>query len=155
MSKNKYLSFFLILTITFIASGIGGFTTTSFKEPWYSEIILPSFNPPSWVFAPVWTILYILMSIAIWKIWINFFDRKILNIYFIHLIFNASWSVIFFRFHQIELALLNLIIILIFIIILMKIYFRKDKLSFYLTLPYFFWSSYALILNTSIVVLNS
>ena len=96
MSKNKYLSFFLILIITFIASGIGGFITTSFKEPWYSEIILPSFNPPSWVFAPVWTILYILMSIAIWKIWINFFDRKILNIYFIHLIFNASWSVIFF-----------------------------------------------------------
>jgi tryptophan-rich sensory protein len=94
------------------------------------------------------------MSIAIWKIWINFFDRKILNIYFIHLIFNASWSVIFFGFHQIELALLNLIIILIFIIILMRIYFKKDKLSFYLTLPYFFWSSYALILNTSIVVLN-
>jgi len=154
MSKNKYLSFFLILIITFIASGIGGFITASFKEPWYSEIILPSFNPPSWVFAPVWTILYILMSIAIWKIWINFFDRKILNIYFIHLIFNASWSVIFFGFHQIELALLNLIIILIFIIILMRIYFKKDKLSFYLTLPYFFWSSYALILNTSIVVLN-
>ena len=154
MSKNKYLSFFLILIITFIASGIGGFITASFKEPWYSEIILPSFNPPSWVFAPVWTILYILMSIAIWKIWINFFDRKILNIYFIHLIFNASWSVIFFGFHQIKLALLNLIIILIFIIILMRIYFKKDKLSFYLTLPYFFWSSYALILNTSIVVLN-
>ena len=154
MSKNKYLSFFLILIITFIASGIGGFITASFKEPWYSEIIVPSFNPPSWVFAPVWTILYILMSIAIWKIWINFFDRKILNIYFIHLIFNASWSVIFFGFHQIELALLNLIIILIFIIILMRIYFKKDKLSFYLTLPYFFWSSYALILNTSIVVLN-
>jgi benzodiazapine receptor len=154
MTKNKYLSFFIILTITFVASGIGGFTTSSFKEPWYSEIILPTFNPPSWVFAPVWTVLYILMSIASWKVWINFFDRKILNIYFTHLIFNASWSVIFFGFHQIELALLNLIIILIFIIILMKIYYRKDKLSFYLTLPYFFWSFYALILNVSIAVLN-
>ena len=154
MPQNKYLSFFIILTITFVASGIGGFTTSSFKEPWYSEIILPTFNPPSWVFAPVWTVLYILMSIASWKVWINFFDRKILNIYFTHLIFNASWSVIFFGFHQIELALLNLIIILIFIIILMKIYYRKDKLSFYLTLPYFFWSFYALILNVSIAVLN-
>jgi benzodiazapine receptor len=154
MTKNKYLSFFIIFTITFVASGIGGFTTSSFKEPWYSEIILPTFNPPSWVFAPVWTVLYILMSIASWKVWINFFDRKILNIYFTHLIFNASWSVIFFGFHQIELALLNLIIILIFIIILMKIYYRKDKLSFYLTLPYFFWSFYALILNVSIAVLN-
>ena len=154
MTKNKYLSFFLLLVITFVASGIGGFTTASFKEPWYSQIVLPNFNPPSWVFAPVWTTLYILMSVAIWRVWIKFFDRKILNIYFIHLIFNASWSVIFFGFHQIELALLNLIIILIFIVILMKIYFRKDKLSFYLTLPYLFWSFYALILNSSIVLLN-
>ena len=154
MSKNKYLSFFLILVITFMASAIGGFITASFKEPWYSEIILPSFNPPSWVFAPVWTILYILMSIAIWSVWINFFDRKILNIYFVHLFFNASWSVIFFGFHQIELALLNLIIILIFIIILMRVYYKKKKMSFYLTIPYFFWSSYALVLNASIVILN-
>jgi benzodiazapine receptor len=154
MTKNKYLSFFLILIITFAASVIGGFTTTFFKEPWYSEIILPSFNPPSWVFAPVWTTLYIFMSIAIWKVWINFFDRKILNIYLVHLFFNASWSVLFFGFHQIELALINLIIILIFIIILMKIYFKKDNLSFCLMLPYFFWSSYALVLNFSISFLN-
>ena len=154
MTKKKYLSFFLILFITFIASGIGGFTTASFKEPWYSQIVLPSFNPPSWVFAPVWTMLYILMSVAIWRVWINFFDFKILNIYFIHLFFNATWSVVFFGFHQIKLALLNLIIILIFIIILLKNYLTKDKLGFYLTLPYLFWTSYALILNFSIVLLN-
>ena len=154
MTKNKYLSLFLILITTFVASGIGGFTTTFFKEPWYSEIILPNFNPPSWIFAPVWTALYILMSVAIWRIWINFFDQQVLNIYFIHLFFNATWSIVFFGFHQIELALLNLIIILIFIVILMKIYFTKDKISFYLMLPYFFWSSYALILNFSIAILN-
>ena len=154
MIKNKYFSLFLILIITFMASGIGGFTTSFFKEPWYSEIILPSFNPPSWVFAPVWTTLYILMSIAIWRIWINFFDKKILNIYFIHLFFNATWSVVFFGFHQIKLALINLIVILIFIIFLMRIYLKKDKLSFYLTIPYFFWSFYALVLNFSIVLLN-
>jgi len=154
MTKNKYLSLFLILTITFIASGVGGFVTASFKEPWYSEIILPSFNPPSWVFAPVWSTLYVLMSIAIWRVWINFFDQKILIIYFVHLFFNGLWSIVFFGFHQIELALLNLMIILIFIVVLMKVYFIKDKLSFYITLPYFFWSSYALILNFSIVVLN-
>ena len=154
MTKYKYLSLFLILIITFIASGIGGFVTASFKEPWYSEIVLPVFNPPSWVFAPVWTTLYVLMSVAIWRVWINFFDRKVLNIYFIHLFFNATWSVVFFGFHQIELALVNLIIILFFIFVLMRIYFRKDKISFYLMLPYFFWSSYALVLNFSIVLLN-
>ena len=154
MTKNKYLSLFLILIITFIASGIGGFVTASFKEPWYSEITLPSFNPPSWVFAPVWTVLYILMSVAIWRIWIKFSDRKILNIYFYHLLFNASWSVIFFGFHQIELALINLIIIIIFIIALMKIYLSKDKLSFLIMIPYFLWTFYALILNTAITILN-
>jgi len=154
MTKHKYFSLFLILIITFTASGIGGFTTAYFKEPWYSEIVLPSFNPPSWVFAPVWSTLYILMSVAIWKIWISFFDQKILNIYFIHLFFNATWSVVFFGFHQIELALINLIIILIFIFILMKIYFIKNKLSYYLTLPYFLWTLYAFILNANIAFLN-
>ena len=154
MYKNKYLSFFLILLITFSASAIGGLTTTSFKEPWYSEIVLPSFNPPSWVFSPVWTILYIMMSIAIWKIWINSFNTKVLRLYFIHLFFNATWSVMFFGFHQIGLALINLIIILIFIIILMKIFFKKDKISFLLMTPYLAWSSYALILNFSIFLLN-
>ena len=154
MTKNKYLSLFLILLITFLASVIGGFTTTSFKEPWYSQIILPSFNPPSWVFAPVWTSLYVMMSIAIWKIWINSFDLELLKLYFIHLFFNGTWSVVFFGFHQIGLALVNLMIIIIFIIILMKKYLMRDRLSFYLMIPYFLWSSYALILNSSILLLN-
>ena len=154
MTKKKYLSLFIILLITFLASAIGGFTTTSFKEPWYSQIILPSYNPPSWVFAPVWTSLYVMMSIAIWKIWINSFDLKLLKLYFIHLFFNGTWSVVFFGFHQIGLALVNLIIIIIFIVMLMKKYLIKDKLSFYLMIPYFLWSSYALILNSSIFLLN-
>jgi len=154
MTKNKYLSLSIILLITFLASAIGGFTTTSFKEPWYSQIILPSFNPPSWVFAPVWTSLYVMMSIAIWKIWINSFDLELLKLYFIHLFFNGTWSVVFFGFHQIGLALVNLMIIKIFIVILMKKYLMKDRLSFYLMIPYFLWSSYALILNSSIFLLN-
>jgi len=154
MTKNKYLSLFLILAITSIASGIGGFVTASFKEPWYSEIVLPSFNPPSWVFAPVWTALYILMSIAVWRIWIKFYDHKILNIYFYHLLFNGTWSVIFFGFHQIQLALINIIIILIFIVTLMRIYLNKDKLSFFIMVPYFLWTLYALVLNTAIAILN-
>ena len=154
MIKNKYLSLFLILLITFIPSAIGGLITSSFKEPWYSEIVLPSFNPPSWVFAPVWTTLYIMMAIAIWKIWINSFDFKILKLYFTHLFFNGTWSIVFFGFHQIGLALINLIIILIFIILLMKNYFNRDKISFYLMIPYLLWSSYALILNSSIFILN-
>ena len=154
MTKNKYLSLTFILLITFLASAIGGFTTANFKEPWYSQIILPSFNPPSWVFGPIWTTLYILMSIAIWRIWIKYYDNKILNLYFFHLFFNMIWSIIFFGFHQIGLALLDLFIILIFILLLMKIYYSKDKISFSLMVPYFLWSSYAFVLNFNIFILN-
>ena len=154
MTKNKYLSLSIIILITFSASFIGGYVTTSFKEPWYSEIILPSFNPPSWVFAPVWTALYIMMSLAIWRVWIKLSDKKILAIYFYHLFFNATWSVIFFGFHLIELALFNLIIILFFIIKLMRIYFKNERFSFYLMVPYLLWSSYAFVLNFTIAILN-
>ena len=154
MTKNKYFSFIIILLITFAAPAIGSYATSTFKEPWYSEIILPSFNPPSWVFAPVWSSLYLMMSLAIWKIWINTFDIKLLKIYFVHILFNSTWTIVFFGFHQIGLALLNLIIILIFILILMKEYFKKDKISFCLLVPYLSWSSYALVLNTAIFLLN-
>ena len=153
--KNKYLSLFIIFLVTFIAPMIGSYATATFKEPWYSEILLPSFNPPSWVFAPVWTTLYLLMSIAAWNIWTINKKLKILKIYFIHIFFNSLWSVLFFGFHQPLLALINLIIILFFIIYLMKAYFSISKISFYLMVPYIIWSSYALILNVSIVIMNN
>ena len=69
MLKNKFLSFLLFALVTFSASAIGGLATVGFKEPWYSLIIKPSFNPPDWIFAPVWTTLYFMMTIAIWKFW--------------------------------------------------------------------------------------
>ena len=154
MTRNRFFSLIFILVITFIAPMIGSYTASTFKEPWYSQIILPSFNPPSWVFAPVWSTLYFLMSLAIWKIWIKTYDKKLFKIYFIHLFFNSTWSIVFFGFHLIGLALLNLVIILTFIIILMKEYFVIDKVSFFLMIPYLAWSSYALILNSSIFLLN-
>jgi tryptophan-rich sensory protein len=154
MTKNKYLSLLILLLLTFIAPVIGSYVTSVFKEPWYSEIIQPSFNPPSWVFPPVWSTLYVMMSIAIWRVWIAFFNSRILKLYFFHLFFNCIWSIIFFGFHQIGLALINIIVILFFIIILMKEYLKIDKLSFYLMIPYFLWSSFALVLNASILFLN-
>ena len=154
MTNNKYISLALILLVTFTASGIGGFVTSSFKEPWYSQIVLPTFNPPSWVFGPVWTVLYIFMSVALWIVWNKTADKKVLKVYFIHLFFNAIWSIIFFGFHQIFIALIDLGIILIFIIWLMKIYYQVTKISFLLMVPYLLWSSYALILNTTIFYLN-
>tara|TARA_B100000575_G_scaffold188814_1_gene152114 strand:+ start:1418 stop:1882 length:465 start_codon:yes stop_codon:yes gene_type:complete len=154
VTKNKYLSLIIIFLITFLAPAIGSYTTTTFKEPWYSELIQPSFNPPSWVFAPVWTTLYVLMSLAMWRVWIKSFNIKIIKLYFVHLFFNSIWSVIFFGFHQIGLALVTILIILFFIILLKKEFLKIDKLSFYLMTPYLAWSSFALILNSSIFLLN-
>ena len=66
MLKNKFLSLILFFIITFSASFIGGFASISLKEPWYSQLIKSNYNPPDWIFAPVWTTLYLMMTLAIW-----------------------------------------------------------------------------------------
>ena len=69
MLKNKFISFSLFFIITYSASFIGGMATISFKEPWYSQLVKSNFNPPDWIFAPVWTTLYLMMTLAIWLYW--------------------------------------------------------------------------------------
>ena len=152
--KNKYLSLFIILATTFLASGLGGYVTNVYKEPWYSDLVLSELNPPAWVFAPVWTTLYILMSISAWRVWQLQFERKILIFYYVHLCFNASWSVVFFGFHNIFFALIILALIILFIIILIFFYILRDKPAFYLMIPYLLWASFAFYLNFSIFTLN-
>ena len=154
MLKNKFVSLFLFLITTFSASFIGGITTFKFKEPWYSTLVKPSFNPPDWVFGPVWTILYILMAIAIWNVWIKSKNINLVYLYFIHLFFNTTWSVVFFGFNQIELALINLMVLILFIVILFLKYKFISKLSAYLMIPYFLWCCFAFLLNLNLMVLN-
>ena len=155
MLKNKLLSFLLFVIITYSASLIGGLATINFKEPWYSMLVMPSYNPPDWVFAPVWTTLYLFMTIAIWKFW-HSKNRDIdtIYIYIVHLIFNTTWSIVFFVFHQILLALLILIILIALIIILMQRFSKINLISYYLMIPYLLWCFYALILNLSLFILN-
>ena len=155
MLKNKFLSFILFLLVTYSASAIGGFVTVGFKEPWYSLINKPSFNPPSWIFAPVWTILYLMMTIAIWKFWHSKNrDMNTIYIYFIHIVFNTTWSIVFFGLHKILFALLVLIILIYLIIILILRFKRVNMLSFYLMIPYLLWCCYALILNLNLFILK-
>ena len=155
MLKNKFLSFLLFALITFSASAIGGMATIGFKEPWYSLINKPSFNPPDWIFAPVWTTLYLFMAIAIWKFWHSKNrDMNTIYIYFIHLIFNTTWSIVFFVFHKIFLALIVLVILILLIIILIIRFKRVNLLSYYLMIPYLLWCLFALLLNISLIILN-
>ena len=155
MLKNKIVTFILFLSITFSASLIGGLATINFKEPWYSLLNKPVFNPPDWIFAPVWTTLYLMMTVAVWIFWHT--KNKNINtiyIYFIHLIFNTTWSVVFFVFHNMVLALIILIILIALIIILILRFKRVNMLSVYLLIPYLLWCCFALILNTSLIMIN-
>ena len=155
MLKNKFLSFVLFFIITFSASFIGGLVTFTFKEPWYSELTKSNFNPPDWIFAPVWTTLYLMMTLAIWFFW-HSKNRNLSTVYlyFIHILFNTTWSIVFFGLHQILLALIILIVLILMIIILILRFKRVNILSFYLMIPYLLWCCFALFLNFNILILN-
>ena len=155
MLKNKFISFTIFLFITYSASFIGRLVTINFKEPWYSELIKSNYSPPDWIFAPVWTTLYLMMTLAIWIYWHSKNkDLDTIYIYFIHIVFNTTWSIVFFGLHQILLALFVLMILIILIIILILKFKRVNYVSLYLMIPYLLWSCYALFLNFNLYILN-
>ena len=155
MFKNKFLSFIIFAVVTYSASFIGGIATISSKEPWYSSLIKSGLNPPDWVFAPVWTTLYLFMTIAIWSAWHkNYKNLNLIFIYLAHLFFNTTWSIVFFVFHNILLALVNLIVLILFIVILIIKFKEVSRLSYYLMIPYLLWCCYALVLNSTLWYLN-
>ena len=155
MLKNKFLSFILFFIITFSASFIGGLVTISFKDPWYSQLVKPNFNPPDWIFAPVWTALYLMMTLAIWFFW-HSKNRNLSTVYlyFIHILFNTTWSIVFFGLHQILLALFVLFGLILMIMILMLRFKRVNIVSYYLMIPYLLWGCFALFLNFNLLILN-
>ena len=155
MLKNKFFTFILFFIITYSASFIGGLITISFKDPWYSQLVKSNLNPPDWIFAPVWTTLYLMMTLAIWFFW-HSKNRNLSTVYlyFIHILFNTTWSIVFFGLHQILLALFVLIGLILMIIILMLRFKRVNIVSYYLMIPYLLWCCYALVLNFNIFLLN-
>jgi len=155
MLKNKFISFILFFIITYSASFIGGMATISFKEPWYSQLTKSNYNPPDWIFGPVWTTLYLMMTLAIWFYWHSKKrEMSTIYIYFIHIVFNTTWSIVFFVMHQILLALIVLMILIIMIIVLILKFKRVNYVSSYLMIPYLLWCCYALFLNLNIYILN-
>ncbi len=154
-TSNKFVYLALFLFLSYFMSWWGGYITDYFKEPWYSTIIKPSFNPPDWIFAPIWMSLYLLIGYASWLMWSSRNNtQKILNIYFIHLIFNASWTITFFAFHQILASLIIVGLIIFFVVWLIRLYYPINKFSAYLMLPYLSWLCFAFVLNYSIFTLN-
>ena len=152
---QKYFSLLFFLAFSFGASAWGGFVTSIYKEPWYSTLIKPGFNPPDYIFPSIWIILYVSMAFGVWLIWINpKKNEKIIYIYFIHLLVNASWSVVFFALHQIFLALVVVVIIVLLVLLFIKLYYPINKISAFLMVPYLACLLFAFVLNLNILLLN-
>lgn len=136
---------------------MASFFTQSSVDTWYQTIDKPVFNPPDWVFAPVWTLLYILIGIAFYLVWEKNFGsnkKKVLTIYFVQLFLNFLWSLLFFGLQSPILGLIEIVILWIFIFMNIKVFYKVTKPAGYLLIPYLIWVSYALLLNLSIVIIN-
>ena len=150
MPKN-FPKLILSIGVCLLAGGVGSIFTTSAIPTWYATLNKPSFSPPNWVFAPVWTSLYILMGISLYLIWRK---KKVPFIFWIQLLLNTVWSVIFFGMKNPPLALVDIAALWISIILTIKAFSKINKLASQLLWPYLTWVSFASILNLFIVALN-
>jgi benzodiazapine receptor len=156
-TPQKIGAFLLSLIIPLAVGGISGFFTVSAIPGWYQTIQKPSWNPPNWVFGPVWTTLYVLMGIAMYLIWTQPRTeqrQRTLYLNAAQLILNFFWSLIFFNLHAIGWALIEIIILWVVIVQTMFAYDRIYKPAAWLLLPYIVWVTFATILNGTIWWLN-
>jgi len=158
---NKYTRI-LIVVVTCLAIGyFSGMATQSSIKTWFPTLIKPSFNPPNWVFAPVWSMLYMMMGIAAGLVWNRMehskdkeLVKKSLIFFAIQLGLNALWSVLFFGLRNPMLALIEIVLLWLMIYETYIKFGKIDKIAGYLFLPYLAWVSFATILNASIWWLN-
>ena len=151
------LGLILFIIMCLAVSSVGGAITATSVDTWYQALEKPPFNPPDWVFAPVWTALYILMGVAAWRIWRLRSSKAhhiALSVFGLQLCLNLAWSFLFFGLQHINLALVEIVILLIVIIINMIMFWRLERLAGLLFVPCVAWVSYATILNASLSLLN-
>ncbi len=156
--KKKALYIVIAVTICLLIGFLAGFATQSSVGTWYATLNKPSFNPPNWLFGPVWTLLYILMGIAAGLVWAKGFYHvwvKTALYYFgFQLLFNALWSIVFFGFQEPFWALLVILVLLILILLTIKWFKIVSKPAAYLLIPYLLWVCFATFLNYKIWELN-
>ncbi len=155
MKILKKYNYEIISAVAVLTLGIlSGFISKSSDFLWYKNLNQPFFQPPNYVFGPVWTILYILIGISFGMLWRQREKYKLaIKLLSINLILNFLWTPLFFHFHLIGLALLDLVLIWSTLLyLLINIY--RNKLIFLMLIPYFLWTSFALLLNASLFYLN-
>ncbi len=159
MKIKNIAQVFLAVVICELAGMIGAFFTMSAIPTWYAGIIKPTFSPPNWIFAPVWTILFALMGISVFLVYKKGIGKKTvkvaLGIFAIQLILNIKWSLIFFGMHNPGYAFIEIIFLWIAILLTIIAFFKISKPAAYLLIPYILWVSFAGFLNLSIWQLNS
>lgn len=155
MQKKKFGLLFSCLVVPFIAGAVGSLFTFKAIPTWYAGLNKPSFNPPNTIFGPVWTLLYILMGIALYLVIIKNKKVKPAVVFFIiQLILNSLWSIIFFGLKNPTGALMGIMVLWLAIIITIFYFWKISRAAAYLLLPYLAWVSFASVLNYFIVILN-
>jgi len=150
---------FVISILTCQSAGIiGSFFTFPAIQEWYAFLNKPAFNPPNWVFAPVWTILYTLMGIAMFLVWTKGLHvpgvKKALSVFLFQLVLNSLWSIVFFGAHSIIGGFVIILILWSAIVWTIVQLFSVSKWAAALLIPYILWVSFAVILNCALVFLN-
>lgn len=154
---NKILKLIVSIVIPLVIGFFGSIFTSMSVKTWYPLLNKPVFNPPSWVFGPVWTLLFVLMGISFYLVWQNHFGGKTIQcvgIFAVQLLFNFLWSILFFGLKNSLLAFVDLFLLWILIWVNFIIFYKVVKISGYLLLPYLAWVSFAGVLNFSIYILN-
>lgn len=157
MKKARWAALGLFLLLSFGAALIGGIATSTSVDTWYPTLNKPSWNPPAAIFTPVWMALYTAMAFAAWRVWLNMEEISrgwTLKLFFVQLLFNAAWSVLFFGLRSPDAAFLDIIILWTLLVILQVRFWRRDRIAGLLWLPYLLWVSFAAVLNFEIWRLN-
>ena len=136
-----------------------GFVIGVFFKPgaWYAALDKPAFNPPAWLFAPVWTVLYVAMGVAAWRIWclpVSTERKLALRQFGVQLILNAAWSPVFFGAHSLAGGLVVIVLMLFAIAATIQRFHPLDKPAAWLLAPYLAWVSFATLLNVALLALN-
>lgn len=141
-----------------LAGIIGALFTTPSISGWYAGLAKPFFNPPSWVFAPVWTALYALMGLAAWLVYDKGFKKpevkKALTVFGVQLLLNILWSIVFFGAHQLFGAVVVIVLLWAMILWTILLFHEISKSAAYLLIPYILWVSFAAVLTVAVFVLN-
>lgn len=157
-TQKSYLVLFGIIALCLGAGGLGGFATASSVATWFPTLVKPSWNPPAWLFGPVWTTLYIMMAVAMWLVWKT--DTALVRIkpavilFGSQLLLNLAWSFLFFGARSPGLALIDIIALWLAIVATIYAFYQQSKWAGILLLPYFAWVSFAMALNVAIWQLN-